>query len=59
MKDLIETMDGEREELEDIEVSDSAGERGGDKEHSLCDDLKLRSRGVSMSYSGASCLTGT
>ena len=55
----METMEGEREELEDIEVSDSAGESGGDKEHSLCEDLKLRSRGVSMSYSGTSCLTGT
>ena len=55
----METIEGEREELEDMEVSDSAGESGGDKEHSLCEDLKLRSRGVSMSYSGTSCLTGT
>ena len=43
----METMEGEREELEDMEVSDSAGDSGGDKEHSLCEDLKLRSRGVS------------
>ena len=35
VKDLMETIDGDRDEEEDTETSEVAGESGGDKEHSL------------------------
>jgi len=61
VKDLIEKAGGERggeRELED--TSELAGDIGGDKEQSLeleLQDLKLRSRGASVSE-GSSDLTG-
>ena len=58
MKDLIENTGGERggdRQLE--ESSEPAGDIGGDMEHSLELDLKLRSRGASVSR-GSSVLTG-
>ena len=35
MKDLMETIDGDRDEDEDTETSEVAGDSGGDIEHSL------------------------
>ena len=50
MKDLIEqTGDARDEEEETEETSEVAGDKGGDIEHSLEQDLKLRSSGVSSS----------
>ena len=46
VKDLIEKTGEESDDDEETEdTSDVAGDKGGDMEHSLEQDLKLRSRG--------------